>query len=198
MKKYAFFIRNFLLFLFFSGCVSTNYQLDGNADWNSRKLDLERLNNWKFNSRIFIKDQTNSFSAKLDWRQEGDSYFAKARSLFGGVVFDLKGDATKFKLIDRQGETITAQNKRKDNYIDDKFEFPLTSFRYWIIGIPDPDQSLDYKPNDTDQLVSFGQRGWSVSIKSYMFVEGKYLPKQIMANKENTEIRIVIDSWFLY
>lgn len=78
------------------------------------------------------------------------------------------------------------------------FALPVESLRYWILGVPDPNFTVDERlARDAPRLDSLAQRGWTVTFENYALVVGVdyELPQRIEAHREALRVRLVIVGW---
>ena len=72
---------------------------------------------------------------------------------------------------------------------------PVTSFRSWLLGIPDPDYRARETLGDDGLLAMLEQRLWALSFTSYQLSAGVLVPRRIDLRHEQLDLRVVVDSW---
>lgn len=77
------------------------------------------------------------------------------------------------------------------------FAVPLTSLRFWILGIPDPDHSFESTGNGDDAAGGFRQAGWVIHPENVANVDGWMLPQKIRAEGPGVKLKILADNWTL-
>ncbi|HXY97755.1 MAG TPA: lipoprotein insertase outer membrane protein LolB, partial [Steroidobacteraceae bacterium] len=76
------------------------------------------------------------------------------------------------------------------------FEPPLTSLRYWILGVPDPaspaDETLD---SARQRLTRLEQDGWRIDYASYVAVGSEWLPARLTLERADVKVKLLVDDW---
>jgi len=75
---------------------------------------------------------------------------------------------------------------------------PVTSLRFWALGIPDPASAAETEFGDQGRLLSLQQRGWRVDFTQYREGGGQMLPRRLSAVNEDVKVRLVIDNWVFF
>lgn len=152
---------------------------------------LQQQRQWYFEGRLAVADERDSISASVSWRHrlgrddiELAGPLAQGRliiSVEAGLVAVDDGDSRKeFRgpvedvLAEQLGVTM-----------------PVNALRYWVLGLPDPEQSF------VEQVDGFFQAGWRVGFKEMQHVNAIMLPRKINAEKDKTRIKLVVDQWDL-
>lgn len=187
----------FLTLLFgLAGCVSSGgVLLPDIGDWEARKAILSDADEWEFAGRIGVSAGDDGFNGKLWWRQDGVVFRARISGPLGvGTIF-INGDRRELSLTDRDGvvtELIDAEIELRDRY---GWTIPVTSLRYWALGIPDPSSSSEADFNEDGQLSELTQRNWRVTITQYTQGGGQSMPRRLTAVNDDIKVRLVIDNW---
>ena len=187
----------FLILLFgLVGCVSTGGVLLPNIDdWETRKAILGDADEWEFSGRIGVSAGNDGFNGKLWWRQDGIVFRARISGPLGvGTIF-INGVRSELTLTDRDGvvtELGDAEVELRERY---GWTIPVTSLRYWALGIPDPASPSEDSFNESGQLSGLTQRNWQVTIAQYSEGGGQAMPRRLTAVNEDIKVRLVIDNW---
>jgi outer membrane lipoprotein LolB len=72
---------------------------------------------------------------------------------------------------------------------------PVTSLRYWALGLPDPASPAATELGEGGRLARLEQRDWTVSITDYREDAGQPMPRRMTAVNHDTRVRLVIDNW---
>ena len=129
----------FLPVLALAGCAArSGLTLPEMGDWETRRTVLEHMDEWEFSGRIGLSAGDEGFNGKLWWRQDGVVFRARVSGPLGvGTIF-INGDHGELTLTDRDGavtELVDAEVELRQRY---GWTIPVTSLRYWALGIPDP------------------------------------------------------------
>jgi len=104
----------------------------------------------------------------------------------------------------RDLSVVTSSGKRLGNAdaraeLEDKlgFEPPLTSLRYWVLGVPDPGAPAAVQLDSQQRLTELTQDGWRIDYTSYMPVGAEWLPRLLTLQRAEVRVRMVVDGWQL-
>jgi len=179
-----------------AGCAATDSrQLPDLSDWETRKAYLEHTDEWEFAGRIGVSAGSEGFNGKLWWRQDGDVFRARISGPIGiGTIF-INGDGPEVTLTERDGtvtELMDAEAELRYRY---GWTIPVTSLRFWTLGIPDPSSPADVEFNEEGQMSELSQREWQVTIGQYVEGGGQAMPRRLTAVSDDIRVRLVIDGW---
>ncbi len=186
----------FLLTIF--GCSATPVVLPEFVDWTTRKISLQKMDKWEFAGRIVINSGSEGFTGRVRWHQDGDYYSAILSGPFGSNAIHIDGAGVKASLIDKRGDVISLADAENDLNARYGWAIPITSLRFWILGIPDPTVPAEVELNKNQQLNFLRQRGWDVAIDLYASVDGQLMPKRLKASMNDNQVRVFIDKWSFY
>ena len=179
-----------------AGCATTgSIELPDLDDWETRKIVLEETDEWQFSGRIGVSAGDEGFNGKLWWRQDGVVFRARISGPVGvGTIF-INGDGPELTLTERDG-TVTelddAESELRHRY---GWTIPVTSLRFWALGIPDPATAAKAGFNESGQMSELSQREWQVTINEYAEGGGQEMPRRLTATSGNIRVRLVIDDW---
>lgn len=182
--------------LVFTGCASNQgLLLPEIGDWETRKQILGKTNEWEFAGRIGVSAGTEGFNGKLWWRQDGVVFRARISGPLGvGTIF-INGDRRELTLTDRDGvvtEMEDAEIELRERY---GWTIPVSSLRYWALGIPDPASPYSEILNDAGMLATLSQQSWQVTFTQYAEGGGQMMPRRLTAVDDDIKVRLVIDDW---
>jgi outer membrane lipoprotein LolB len=75
------------------------------------------------------------------------------------------------------------------------FDAPLTSLRYWILGVPDPSSPAAEVIDVERRLASLQQSGWQIEYTDYAVVKGEWLPGRMTLLRDDVRVRLIVDHW---
>ena len=185
-----------LLVALISACVApSGLQLPELGDWESRQGILAGMDEWEFAARIGVSAGDEGFNGQLWWRQDGVVFRARIGGPLGvGTVF-INGDHRELTLTDRDGvvtELRDAEVELRQMY---GWTIPVTSLRFWALGIPDPASPAETEFGDDGHLKTLRQANWQVDITQYREGGGQLLPRRLSAVNDDVKVRLVIDNW---
>lgn len=179
-----------------AGCAARgSLDLPDLPDWESRKDLLGRMDEWEFAGRIGVSAGSEGFNGKLWWRQDGVVFRARISGPLGvGTVF-INGDGRELTVTDSDGvvtELDDAEAELRQMY---GWTIPLTSLRYWALGIPDPAGPAVTEFDPHGRLIRLRQLNWQVDITQYREGGGQLMPRRLTAVNDDVKVRLVIDKW---
>ena len=85
-----------------------------------------------------MKAGDEGFNGKFNWMQRDDAFNATVGGPLGIGTVGIEGDGSSIVLTDKDGERTTLRNAEADLYSRYGWTIPVSSLRYWALGIPDP------------------------------------------------------------
>lgn len=186
-------------FLFLTACSTVEEVPDSlnSGSWQAHRSTLNEINHWFATGRAAINNGVESWHVNLLWLQQGDQYQIRLFGPFGAGQVELSGN-------DDQVELLTSDNERFYSHdIDDLLfqrtgvKMPVAELRYWLVGLPSPGRKEAARIDKHGRLAQLKQGDWRVRYKRYMPVNGLVLPRKIFADKQDLDVRVVIDEWKL-
>jgi outer membrane lipoprotein LolB len=178
-----------------SGCAATGGSLPDLDDWERRKAVLEKTETFEFAGRIGVSAGNDGFNGRIWWRQDGIVYRARLSGPIGlGTVF-VNGDGSEVTLTERDGVTTELDDAERDLRARYGWTIPVTSLRYWALGVPDPASPADVSLDGAGRLGELDQHGWRVTISEYAERGGQSMPRRLTAVSDDIRVRLLIDDW---
>ena len=179
-----------------SACVTPkSLELPELSDWENRQDVLVGVDEWEFAGRIGVSAGDEGFNGQLRWRQDGVVFRARINGPLGvGTVF-INGDRRKITVTDRNGavtELHDAEVELRQMY---GWTIPVSSLRFWALGIPDPASPAETEFGEDGQLSKLRQQNWEVDITQYREGGGQLMPRRLTAVNDDVKVRLVIDNW---
>lgn len=189
----------FLLLLsagFLSACVSSAGNMLPQLDsWPARQAFLESTDEWEFSGRIGIKAGDEGLNGKIWWRQDGIVFRARISGPIGvGTIF-INGDRRELTLTDQDGTVTELQDAEVDLRLRYGWTIPVTSLRYWALGIPDPATPAAVEFSEDGLPAEIIQRDWQVTIGQWGEGGGQPMPRRLTAVSGEFRVRLIIDEW---
>lgn len=188
-----------VLLLAVAGCATQRGaelpELDG---WESRRDTLSSVSEWEFRGRIGVSAGEEGFNGKLRWWQHDDVFLASVSGPLGVGTVKIQGDERQVAVTDENGEVTEMQDAEAELYRRYGWTIPVTSLRYWALGIPDPSSPAETAFDGQGQLTRLEQRNWIVQIDEYREGGGQAMPRRMSATHRDTRVRLVIDDWIFY
>ena len=161
------------------------------AAWNQRLTELEHAGSWQLDGRAAAALGEQGWQASLDWRQNGSSSEVHLAGPLGVGATNIKVTPGGVSLNGAApDEAVAGELQQKLG-----FEPPLDDLRYWLLGIPDPQQPFELTRNAQDRAARLSQAGWTIDYDEYMPAAGDLLPKRLVLNRGGARVRIAVDRW---
>ena len=191
-----------MLWLFVSACTTSppvpNSTLQIHLDWPARKAQLEKLQSWRLQGRVAVKDGNQGWQADVLWQQQQDEYSIDLIGPFGQGRVTVTGTADRVTLRSQQSRVTAADPDMLLAQITG-VRLPVKGLRYWIRGIPVPSQPVQGRVFDQNQrLTRFQQQGWTIDVLSYTTLEnGLELPRRMNAERGAVKVKLLVSTWQL-
>lgn len=159
---------------------------------------LGNLQEWEFIGRIAVKAADEGFNGKFNWAQNDEAFNASVGGPLGIGTVRIESDGRSVVLTDNDGVQTSLNDAETELRYRYGWTIPVTSLRYWALGIPDPSMAAETEFDAGGLLVQLRQRGWVVEISRYREGGGQPMPRILSATNADTRVRMVIDRWLFY
>lgn len=186
--------------LVLSGCASSRPVIDlpELTTWELRQEVLGNISDWEFKGRIAVKAGDEGFNGKFLWTQSADEFSATVSGPLGIGTVRIKGNDRTIVLTDKDGVDTLLVDPETELYYRYGWTIPVSSLRYWALGIPDPKRTAVTVLDDAGRLENLEQGNWQVTISRYRESAGQSLPHTLTATNPDTRVRMVIDTWSFF
>lgn len=182
-----------------SGCATQRgVVLPGMDDWQRRAEVLGEVSEWAFSGRIAVKTADDGFNGRLRWHQTDDNFKASISGPLGAGSVQIAGSQYGISVVESGGEITRLDEPERDLRVRYGWTIPVTSLRYWALGIPDPVSPADTEFGPDGELTRIEQRDWVVEIGQYREGGGQQMPRRMTATRGDSRVRLVIDSWTFF
>ena len=155
------------------------------------------IRTWSMDGRIGVQAAEKAWQANLYWEHDpSQDRLRISGPLSQGLVSIVVQKDLIYVNEGKGGETLS---RDPDALLKQRLGFavPLTSLRFWILGIPDPDYSFEPTGNGDDVAGGFRQAGWVIHPENVANVDGWMLPQKIRAEGPGVKLKILADNWAL-
>ena len=180
-----------------SGCATTRtgVPLPELDSWESRVAVLGQQSHWEFNGRIAVKAGDEGSNGKISWLQQASAFSTTVAGPLGVGAVRIEGDESGIVLTDNDGLQTVMEDAESELMWRYGWSIPVTSLRYWALGIPDPARPAITEIDAEGRLRSLEQGDWRVDISRYREAAGQSMPRVLTATNPETRVRMVFDSW---
>ena len=186
--------------LLLSGCATTRQGvvLPEFESWEQRNAVLVGLREWECAGRIAVKAGDEGFNGKFNWAQQDDQFTATVGGPLGIGTVRIEGEDRTVTLTDKDGEKTVLSDVENELRYRYGWTIPVTSLRYWTLGIPDPATAATTELDADGRVSRLEQNDWIVEISRYREGGGQQMPRILSATNADTRVRLVIDRWLFF
>ncbi len=176
-----------------AGCASLRPGSD-ELSYAERRDYLTGLRAWALRGRIAVDTGERAFQGRFQWSQEADALALTVRGPLGTNVLRVSGPAEAL-VVEARGETWQLDEPEAQLSELVGWWLPVTSFKSWLLGLPDPDFAAQTRIGENSLLAELEQRLWRLSFASHQLAAGVLVPRRIDLSHGPLEFRIVVDSF---
>lgn len=166
------------------------------ATWQAHRARLAELSDWSLQARVGIRTKAEGWSAGLHWTQEDHSYTMRLIPPLGQGAVTLEGSSSHAVIRTSDGKVLSAADPEMLIQRNFGWSIPVAGLKYWIRGIPNPDETIDAMELDQQGHISrLEQSGWRVRIQRYARETGLDLPKKLILEHERMTVRVAVRRW---
>lgn len=139
--------------------------------------------------RIGVQAKNNAWTASLNWEHDATQDRLRISGPFSQSMVSIIVQDDLIYLNEGHGKTELSRDP--DALLRQKlgFSIPLSSLRFWIVGVPDPD-----KPSSME-APGFQQAGWRVVPENLARASDWQLPKKLLVDGAGVRLKILADEW---
>jgi len=184
------------VFALAGGCASLPPAVEAGS-WPARRAELQALDSWTLDGRVAVATADQGFSGGLAWRQQGAAAAIDLRGPLGGVALAIRLDGRQMTVTDADGASITGEAARSYVASEIGAPLPVAELRYWLVGVPAPDQPHQESIGSDGRLSALEQAGWRLRYSRYGPVGRLALPARIEIESDAARLRLVVSKWSL-
>ena len=159
--------------------------------------DLTQVTGYAFSGRISVKQADQGHYGNIRWLKRGAENDITLLSPLGQIVAQIRSQPNAV--------TLTLDNKREYRAEDGEsltqqvlgYTVPVSGLPFWLLGYATPDSDAETTSRPDGLFDTIKQQGWRIQYQEYMTVDGVQLPRRVVLDRGNLEIRLVIDQWNL-
>jgi outer membrane lipoprotein LolB len=179
-----------------AGCRTLPPTPPPSASWEIRKPQLQRLEHFALRGRVAVAAGSEGFNANLHWTQDGGRSEVTLEGPLGVGGAELTAAGEDLTVVTSRGERIESAAAHAELAARLGFDPPLSSLRYWVLGVPDPKQPASESLDPAQQRLSgLTQGGWHVEYQSYASAGGEALPARLTLQRDAVRVRLLVDDW---
>ena len=152
------------------------------------------LTAWIAAGRLAVAAGSEGGSGGFVWQQQGPETRLRLRGPLGAGAFEIASDGEQLSVTDAAGQVLgdDAHATLRSRLGAD---LPLSSLRYWIIGLPDPTAPARVTESEAAPLRTIEQHGWTIAYDAFTSSGGFPLPARITATHGDVRLRLTVSDW---
>jgi outer membrane lipoprotein LolB len=156
---------------------------------------LYSLKAWRLEGRIGVRTSDDAWQANLFWDHDAaqDKLRVSGPLSQGMVSIVVQEDL----IYINEGNGVTELSHAPEAKLRERLGFavPLSSLRYWMLGVPDPDLAYTPMPGGEGAAHGFQQAGWAIRVDRLTDVGSRRLPQKVRAEGSGVKLKIITDRW---
>jgi outer membrane lipoprotein LolB len=184
-----------VLALLLASCRTLPPREPSAQSWDARRSELQQRSEFELRGRIAVAAGEEGFNARLRWKQDGAHSELALDGPLGVGGVQVATDGEELNVVNARGERLDNEAARDEITARLGFEPPLTSLRYWVLGVPDPARPAEEVLDAEQRLAKLTQDGWEIEYGSYLPVNGRWLPGRLTLRREDVRVRLLVDGW---
>jgi outer membrane lipoprotein LolB len=181
-----------------AGCRTAPPLVPAGESWEARRAQLQAREHFEFKGRVAVAAAGEGFNASLHWIQDGTRSQLTLEGPLGVGGAQISNSGNDLTLITSRGEHLDSEAAHAQLAQRLGFDPPLSSLRYWILGVPDPAQPATEELDQGQQRLSgLTQSGWHISYSSYDASGVEALPSRLSLQRDAVRVRVLVDAWQL-
>jgi outer membrane lipoprotein LolB len=179
-----------------AGCRTLPPAPPAGTSWELRRPQLQSLEHFALRGRVAVAAGGEGFNANLRWTQEGNRSQVTLEGPLGVGGAQLTASGDDLTVVTSRGERIESAAAHAEVAARLGFDPPLSSLRYWVLGVPNPAQPASESLDPAQQrLAALTQEGWHVEYQSYTSASGEILPARMTLQRDAVRVRLLVDDW---
>jgi outer membrane lipoprotein LolB len=197
-----------------AGCRTVPVQqppVSAGQAWETTRSELQARDHYALKGRVAVAAGKDGFNAGLRWTQDGAHSQVSLEGPLGVGAVQISADGNNLSIVNSHGDHLDSDAARAELIGRLGFDPPLSSLRYWILGVPDPtmpfNEVLDLQQQ---RLQSLEQGGWQIDYTGYLPAGGgvsgagaagaagaaaAWLPAKMTVQRSGVRVRLIVDGW---
>jgi outer membrane lipoprotein LolB len=144
--------------------------------------------------RIAVKYDSQHSTGNFHWLHDAASDDITMLAPLGVTVAHIRRDANG-ALLEASGKHYAARDAAELMQTALGWSLPLEGLPYWVMALPSPSSPASMERNEFGQISLLRQAGWDIRYTAYAANTANSLPLRLTLQRENLEIRLLIDEW---
>lgn len=153
------------------------------------------LEHWSASGRLALSAGGEGGSGAFVWEQRGDTSQLDLRGPFGTGALRILATPGSLSMADGTGRSLDAAHAREELQARLGMDLPWSGLRYWMLGLPAPDQPAEVIDAAAAPWRVIEQSGWRIGYDAFTTSTGLSLPQRFTATQGDVRVRVVVDAW---
>jgi outer membrane biogenesis lipoprotein LolB len=185
-------------------CATLRVGTDG-LSFAEREARLKAVPAWEARGSIDVESAEETFEGLFTWIQDGEHLTLNVRHRSRINVLLVEGTADALVITPRGGERHELATPEADlsALLEDASggapTLPVTSFRSWLLGLPDDAHRADVDRRADGTLERLAQRLWDVRYPAYQLAASPagdmLVPREIELEHGDWSLRVTVREW---
>jgi outer membrane lipoprotein LolB len=176
--------------LVLAGCATPS-----RAPESAARPDPGVLRQWSASGRLALSAGGEGGSGAFTWEQRGEASQLDLRGPFGAGALRVVATPDSLSMADGAGRSLDAATARAELQSRLGADLPWTSLRYWMLGLPAPDQPAEVTDAAAAPWRVIEQSGWRIGYDAFTTATGLSLPQRFTATQGDVRVRVIVDAW---
>jgi outer membrane lipoprotein LolB len=163
--------------------------------WPEERAQLQALAQFELRGRVAVSAAAEGFNGSLHWKQDHDRTQLEIEGPLGAGAMHVELDGGAISLMTSRTEHLDGDAARTELERRVGFALPLSSLRYWIVGVPDPALPAQEFRTESARLDRLVQSEWQIDYPLYLAKDGLWLPKRLTLQRGSARVRLLIERW---
>ncbi|MDG0968379.1 MAG: lipoprotein insertase outer membrane protein LolB [Porticoccaceae bacterium] len=178
-----------------NGCSTLPANIYERTNHTYNADQISRIEHWQAKGKLGFKSPDGGGSASVTWLQANETYHITFRGPFLSGTTVVRGDHHMAEIQQNNTSTQLPPSELASQVIG--LPIPIDQLHYWLKGLsaPQGDQISDVRYYLDGSLAGFMQSQWQLSFLAYQDTEMGRLPRKIIAEKGELNLKLVITKW---
>jgi len=169
-----------------------------NAARSALTQRLQKVTHWRFDGRVSLSTEEESWHGSIHWRQQGDHFHIRIIAPLGQKTLDISGDRYFARIKDSNGEYAEGSDIEQLVARQLGWRLPLYGLLHWVKAVPAPQYPLQSMITSEKGMVEkLRQADWLAEYRGYRDVDDVVLPVKIFMENDHFKLRLAIRHWVL-
>jgi outer membrane lipoprotein LolB len=157
--------------------------------------DPQALASWNASGRLALSAGGEGGSGAFDWEQREQTSQLDLRGPFGAGALRVVATLDSLSVADGAGRSVDAGVARAELRSRLGADLPWASLRYWMLGVPAPEQPAAVTDGAAAPWRVIEQAGWRIGYDAFTTSAGLSLPQRFTATRGDVRVRVIVDRW---